>query len=277
MKTRAIRIGNHLVGGEDFSVIAGPCSIESDEQFHSIAHFLKKQGVHFLRGGAFKLRTHPESFQGLGWKAFPFAREIANQVDLPLISEITDPRQIEPMMSLVDAFQVGSRNMFNYSLLKELGKTNKPVVLKRAFSARVKEWLFAAEYLVREGNSDVVLCERGIRSFETTTRNTFDLNSVAFLKKHSNFPVIADPSHATGMSALVEPMALAAVAAGADALMLEVHPVPSQALSDSDQALNFDQFRDLMKKLRRVLYALGRNFSKVAAKGGPIRVIEDFR
>lgn len=276
MKTKAIKIGNHLIGGEDFSIIAGPCSIESDEQFYSIAQFVKKQGAHFLRGGVFKLRTHPKSFQGLGWKAFPFAREISNQVGLPLISEVTDPRQIEPMMSLVDAFQVGSRNMFNYALLKELGKTKKPVILKRAFSARVEEWLSASEYLVGEGNADVILCERGIRSFETTTRNTFDLNTIAFLKRHSNFPIVADPSHATGISVLVEPMALAAIAAGADALMVEVHPFPSQALSDSNQALDFDQFKSLMKKARKILYALGRRLSEDEINR-PVRAIEDFR
>ena len=211
-----------------------------------------------LRGGLFKMRTRPESFQGLGSEAFSIAKQVKQEVQLPFVSEITDPRQMSDMYDVVDMFQVGSRNMHNYSLLKELGQQNKPVLLKRSFSGRIEEWLMSAEYILKEGNPNVILCERGIRTFETATRNTFDLNAVAYLKQNTHLPVIADPSHGTGQRPLVRPMALAAAAAGADGIIVEVHPRPDQAKSDGFQALNTNDFEDLMKRLSLVLQAVDR-------------------
>lgn len=257
--TRTVKIGPYEIGGKDFAVIAGPCSIESKEQFSEIASQVKDMGACLLRGGMFKLRTNPNSFQGLGRKAFQIVKDVKELTALPFVSEVTDPRQIGDMYDLVDAFQVGSRNMHNYALLKELGQTEKPVLLKRGFSGLVKEWLLAAEYIATSGNEEVILCERGIRTFEDATRNTFDLNSVAYIKAHSNFPVLADPSHATGLRELVIPMSLAAAAAGADGLLVEVHTHPNEALSDGFQALNMEGFNELITKLDRLLPALDRS------------------
>jgi 3-deoxy-7-phosphoheptulonate synthase len=257
-QTRTVRLARHTIGGPDFCVIAGPCSVESEEQFLKTAEAVREAGACFLRGGIFKLRSHPDSFQGLGSDAYEMVRSVRESTGMAFFSEITDPRQISDLMDVVDAFQVGARNMHNYALLKELGQVGKPVLLKRNFSALIKEWIHAADYIVKAGNEDVILCERGIRTFETSTRNTFDLNAVAYVKAHSSYPVIADPSHGTGAAALVTPMALAAAAAGADGLMIEVHPAPSEALSDGFQSLNFSQFGQLMKSLRKVLDAVGR-------------------
>ena len=222
-----------------------------------------------LRGGMFKLRTSPETFQGMGQSAFSIVQEVKNKIGLPFISEITDPRQVGDFIDLVDVFQVGSRNMHNYALLKELGQVNKPVLLKRGFSGLISEWLLSAEYVVKHGNPNVVLCERGIRTFETATRNTFDLNAIAFIKQHSHFPIIADPSHATGETSLVTPMALAAAAAGADGIIVEVHPNPSVALSDGQQALTFSLYQNLMQKLERLLTAIDRPLLKIGTNEKP--------
>ncbi len=259
--SKPVKIGSQTLGDGSFSVWAGPCSIESPEQFSATAQEVKRAGGCGLRGGLFKLRTNPDSFQGLGRDAFEMVKRVKQETGLPFISEITDPRQINDFMDVVDAFQVGSRNMHNYSLLKELGGIRRPVLLKRGLAATFKEWVLAAEYLVKGGNDQVILCERGIRTFETSTRNTFDLNSVALAKAELPFPVLADPSHGTGIAQLVPPMALAAAAAGADGLLIEVHPNPSLALSDGYQSLNFDQFNQLMIQIPKLLQALDRKLA----------------
>jgi len=254
-----VKVGNTQIGGNGFTVWAGPCSIESQAQFLSTAREVQSLGAQGLRGGLFKLRTNPEAFQGLGREAFEIARQVKADVGLPFVSEVTDPRQIGDFMDVVDAFQVGSRNMHNYSLLKELAQVPKPILLKRGLAATFKEWMLAAEYLSRGGNNQIILCERGIRTFETATRNTFDINAIALAKQECPYPVLADPSHGTGIASLVTPVALAAAAAGADGLLIEVHPEPAKAMSDGFQSLNFSQFADLMKKLPPLLQALGRS------------------
>lgn len=259
-KTVTVKFGTNRelrFGGNEFAVLAGPCAVESRDQFMTAAQGVKKSGANMLRGGIHKMRTNPESFQGVGNGAFSFINEVKQTVGLPFVSEVTDPRQIGDMLSVVDMFQVGSRNMYNYSLLKELGRTKTPVLLKRGFSATVEEWLLAADYIVKGGNENVVLCERGVRTFETTTRNTLDLNSVAYVKRNSPFPVIVDPSHGTGRPELIKPLSLAAAALGADGLMIEVHPNPKESLSDAFQALSFDQFTDIMVDVEKVLTVLG--------------------
>lgn len=260
--SREVRIAGCTVGGKGFAVIAGPCSIESYSQFSETANAVKKAGATALRGGIFKMRTRAESFQGLGGEAFEIVKRVVHETGLPMVSEITDPRQVGAMSEVVDAFQVGSRNMHNYELLKELGKQKKPVVLKRGFAAYLDEWIAAAEYIQREGNSEIVFCERGIRSFERSTRNTLDLSAVPYLKQRCEFPIIIDPSHATGYTSLVPSMALAAVAAGADGLLVEVHPNPYEAASDGDQALDFDLFSKMMSSVERILTALERPLRK---------------
>ncbi len=261
-KGNPVKVGQITVGGPDFAVIAGPCSIESEGQFSETAEFVKNHGAAFLRGGIWKLRTSAESFQGLGSSAFGFIKEICQKVNLPLCSEVTDIRQIEIVDDVVGVYQVGSRNMHNYELLKELGKTNKPIVLKRGFAALVDEWIKAADYIIRGGNDQVILCERGIRTFETATRNTLDLNSVVYLKKHTNFPVIVDPSHAVGVRDLVPALSYAAAASGADGIIVEVHPRPHEALSDGPQALTFDDFETLMKRIESILLAFDKKVAK---------------
>ncbi|MEZ4815782.1 MAG: 3-deoxy-7-phosphoheptulonate synthase [Bdellovibrionota bacterium] len=244
-----VRIGSTVIGGGTFAIIAGPCAVESQQQFLKVSMFLKELGVQILRGGIYKLRTDPNSFQGLREEAIAWLPEIKQHIGLPLVSEITDPRQVEKLDPVVDCYQVGTRNMYNYELLKELGKTRKPVILKRGFSALIKEWLLATEYLLAGGNDQIILCERGIRTFETFTRNTLDLAAVAYIKSKTQFPVIVDPSHAAGSSDLVLPLAKAAKAVGADGVLIEVHAEPSQALSDADQALNFMGMQALFKEL----------------------------
>lgn len=234
---------------KDFQVIAGPCSVESREQFWQLAEQLHALGVQLLRGGVFKLRTRPDTFQGHGPIAYSWAKEVKDHFNMGFVSEVTDPRQISDMAEVVDCFQVGARNMYNYPLLSELGKVQKPVLLKRAFSATIDEWLSAADYILKEQNEKVFLCERGVRGFETRTRNTMDLNAIAYVKKFGGpFPVIADPSHGTGRSDLVREMSLACIAAGADGLLIEVHENPSQALSDKEQALNLTEFKKLYQQ-----------------------------
>lgn len=243
----------------DFHIVAGPCSIESKDQFLSLAKKLKSIGVKFLRGGLHKLRTRPDSFQGHREIAYPWAVEVKNELDMGFISEVTDPRQISDMYDVIDCFQVGARNMYNYDLLKELGKTDKPVLLKRSFSATIDEWLSASDYIRENGNNNIILCERGIRTFETKTRNTLDLNAVAYIKKFTDLPVMADPSHGTGRSDLVHQMALSSVAAGASSLLIEVHETPENALSDKDQAINIAQFENLFKDCTKLFKFLNQN------------------
>ena len=242
-----------------FMLIAGPCAIESAQQMESTAQILQSEKLPFMRGGIYKLRTHPDSFQGLGEAAIDLIISMKKKYGLKLVSEITDPRHISTLLNTIDFFQVGTRNMYNYELLKELGKVKKPVVLKRAFSATVKEWLLAAEYLVKGGNEHIILCERGIRTFETSTRNTVDLSGALVAQKESGWPVILDPSHGVGRADLVIPMALAGVACGLDGLLIEIHSDPQKALSDGQQALNFEAFRVLMKKVRQLLKIFDRS------------------
>jgi len=256
-----VNIGSSSIGGGPFAVWAGPCSLESREQFLTVAREVKRLGGAGLRGGLFKLRTDPTSFQGLGREAFEIAKQVKAEVGLPFVSEVTDPRQIHDLHDVVDVFQVGSRNMYNYSLLKELGSIRKPVLLKRGLSALFKEWILAAEYLVRGGNENVILCERGIRTFETSMRNTFDINAIALAKRETPFPILADPSHGTGIADLVPSIALAAAAAGADGLLIEVHPEPSKALSDGHQSLTLEAFAELMQRLPKLLAAMDRKMA----------------
>ena len=239
-----------------FSLIAGPCSIESYEMFRLVANTVKRHGATALRGGIFKMRTRQETFQGLGAEAIEIVRKVKEEVNLPFVSEVTDPRQIRLLSEVVDVYQVGARNMHNYELLKELGKTQKPVLLKRGFAAYLDEFLAASEYILKAGNSQVILCERGIRTFERSTRNTLDLSAVPYLQKRSGLPVIVDPSHATGLRELVSPMCWAAAAAGADGIMVEVHPHPEDALSDKEQALTFEDFQTMVPRLSKVLRAV---------------------
>ena len=255
---KVVKVGSRSVGGGPFSVWAGPCSVESFEQFSETARLVKRLGGAGLRGGLYKLRTNPESFQGLGREAYDFVRRVKTELALPFVSEVTDPRQIADLMNVVDVFQVGSRNMHNYALLKELSQIQKPILLKRGLAATFKEWMLAADYLVKGGNEEIILCERGIRTFETATRNTFDVNVIALAKQETPFPVLADPSHGTGIAALVTPVSLAAAAAGADGLLVEVHPDPAHAKSDGYQSLSFPQFENLMTQLPKVLAALDR-------------------
>lgn len=267
--TKPVKVGKTLIGDGSFSMIAGPCSVESLPQFLRIASELKPLGIQGLRGGMFKLRTNPDSFQGLGEEAFQIAIEVKRHMDLPFYSEVTDPRQIEAMIDVVDVFQVGSRNMHNYALLKELGKTRKPILLKRGFCALIKEWLLAAEYIIQGGNDQIILCERGIRTFETAVRNTFDINAIAYIKQNTPFPILADPSHGTGVASLVAPISLGAIAAGADGLIVEVHNDPRQALSDGSQALNVPEMRKLVEQIQMLLPALHRTMSSPAVAGKP--------
>lgn len=256
-----------VIGGPGIVMIAGPCSIESEAHLRETATAVKNSGAAMLRGGVFKMRTSPNSFQGIGTPAFEFLGQVKNDAGLPMVCEITDPRQIEVMLESVDMFQVGSRNMYNYELLKELGRLDRPVMLKRAFAATIDEWIHAAEYVVKGGNDQVVLCERGIRTFETATRNTLDLNAVAWIKAHTDFAIVVDPSHGTGRRELVMPMALAGIAAGADGLICEVHPVPDKALSDAFQALSFEDFADLCQRVKAVANAVGRPLLTAADAG----------
>jgi len=264
-------LGRCEIGNGDFSVIAGPCSVESAEQFEIAAKRVFNSGAAALRGGLKKMRTKPDSFQGLGRSAIPFVKDTLSRIPLPFVSEITDPRDCEWMIDIVDVFQVGTRNMYNYDLLRELGRTKKTVILKRAFSAFVDEWIHAAEYIARGGNTNIILCERGIRTFETRLRNTLDLGAVAYLKQSTDFVVIVDPSHACGQRELVEPLSLAAAACGADGLLIEVHPTPKLAFSDSEQAIDFTELESLMQKLNLLLKSQGRKLMPAQPEVIPLR------
>ena len=244
-----VRVGEVAIGGDTVVVIAGPCSVESREQLISTAHAVKKAGASLLRGGAYKPRTSPYDFQGLGEEALKILREESEETGLPVVTEVMGTEDVELICEYADMLQVGARNMQNFNLLRKLATVRKPVLLKRGPSATVKEWLLAAEYLLAGGNPDVVLCERGIKTFETETRNTMDLAAVALARDLSHLPVIADPSHGTGKQSLIAAMSRAAVAVGADGLIIEVHPCPERALSDGPQSLDFAAFEKVMRGL----------------------------
>jgi len=264
---RRIRVGDAVVvGGGVPVVMAGPCSVEGEEQIRRMARLVKEAGASVLRGGVFKPRTNPYSFQGLGLEGLRIMSEAAREEGIPIVTEVMEPSQVGVMYPYVDVFQVGTRNMYNYPLLKELGKGDKPVLLKRGMSATVDEWLQAAEYVLSEGNFNVMLCERGIRTFEARTRNTLDLNSVALIKRLSHLPVVVDPSHGTGRRDLVLPMSLAAVAAGADGLLIEVHENPSRAKSDGDQSITPSELTRLVGMVSVLSASLGRG-SELALVG----------
>lgn len=236
--------------GEGFTVIAGPCSVESERQTIETARAVKEAGAHALRGGAFKPRSSPYAFQGLGLKGLKILRKAKEETGLPIVTEVIDARDVFWVSEYADVLQIGARNMQNFSLLKEVGKSRKPVLLKRGMNSTLEEWLNCAEYILSEGNPHVILCERGIRTFESYTRNTLDLSAVPALKELTHLPVIVDPSHATGKVSLVLPLSLASVAAGADGIIVEVHIKPEEALCDKDQALTPQQFSEMMQKIR---------------------------
>jgi 3-deoxy-7-phosphoheptulonate synthase len=243
-----IRVGEVTIG-DGFTVIAGPCSVESEAQTLETARRVKDAGAHLLRGGAFKPRTSPYAFQGLGIKGLQILEKAKKETGLPVVTEVLDPRDVSWVAEYVDVLQIGTRNMQNFSLLKEVGKTSKPVLLKRGMYSTLSEWLNCAEYILAEGNPNVILCERGIRSFDTYTRNTLDLSVVPAVKEVSHLPIFVDPSHGTGKLSLIEPMSLAARAAGADGIMIEVHCNPAEALCDGDQSLSPEMFASLMNRL----------------------------
>lgn len=253
-----IRVKGAEIGGNSIVVIAGPCAVENEEQILSTARFLKEKGVRFLRGGAYKPRTSPYSFQGLGEDGLKLLAEAREETGMGIVSEAVSTKSLDLVEKYVDIVQIGARNMQNFSLLQEVGKRKIPVILKRGLSATIEEWLNAAEYIMNEGNYNIILCERGIRTFETYTRNTLDLSSIPAVKELSHLPVIADPSHGTGRWRMVTPMSRAAIAAGADGIIVEVHPCPKAALSDGPQSLNFDTFSELMGDIRKIAGILGR-------------------
>jgi len=257
-KGSIIKAGNVEIGGKKIVVMAGPCAVESREQLVEIARYVKEAGADIMRGGAFKPRTSPFSFQGLAKAGLELLSEMREQFNIPIVSEVVDPHDVDLVMKYIDILQVGSRNMQNYSLLTNIGKIKKPVVLKRGFSCTVTEWLTAADYLLAGGNNDVILCERGIRTFEDSTRFSLDIAAVPVIKRNSHLPVIVDPSHAAGHHDLVPALAKAAVAAGADGLLIEVHPNPQEALVDGLQSLNPVEFSNLMDELRVIARSIGR-------------------
>lgn len=250
---KTVKIGDIIFGGEDPVIIAGPCSIESAEILGKIARAVKKAGAVMLRGGAYKPRTKPSYFQGLGEAGLDILKEIKREISMPVVTEITEFRMIEKTCEVADMLQIGSRNMYNYPLLKEIGRTGRPVLLKRAFSATVEEWIGASEYI---GHDNIVFCERGIRSFDKATRNVLDLASAYLIREMTGLPVIIDPSHATGRRDLVEPMSLAAIASGADGLIVETHIDPARSISDADQTIDIDTLSSIVKKTRLLRGAL---------------------
>lgn len=253
-----IKIKDVEIGGNNIAMMAGPCSVESEEQIFKLAEVVANSGAKILRGGAFKPRSSPYSFQGLGEDGLKLLREAADQYNLLVITEVMQIDHIELIGKYTDIFQLGARNMQNFALLKELSKSNIPVMIKRGLSATIEEWLMSAEYVLSGGNNNVLLCERGIRTFEPYTRNTFDLSAIPVVQNKSHLPVVADPSHATGLRDQVPPMARAAVAAGADALMIEIHHDPENALSDGPQALLPDTYSQLLSELREIAQAIGK-------------------
>jgi 3-deoxy-7-phosphoheptulonate synthase len=264
-----VQVRDLTIGGDEFVVMAGPCSVETREQVLETAHRAKAAGARVLRGGAYKPRTSPYSFQGLGEQGLEFLSEAREETGLPIITEVLDPGDVELVARHTDILQLGTRNMQNFPLLRAVGAEQKPVLLKRGMAATIEEWLMAAEYILHAGNPNVILCERGIRTFETAARNTLDLSAVPIVKRLSHLPVIADPSHGTGKWYLVPSMALAAAAVGADGLLIEVHPNPDAALSDGPQSLNLDNFDALMGELRKITEAVGRTLSDGRVASSP--------
>lgn len=240
-----VKVKNVTFGGKEKIIISGPCSVEGYDTMIKIAKELKDIGVHMLRGGAFKPRTSPYDFQGLREEGLEILKAVGNEMNLPVVTEVMDARDIDNALNYTDMIQIGSRNMYNYSLLREVGKTRTPVLLKRGLSATISEWLYAAEYIMAEGNNDVVLCERGIRTFEGYTRNTLDLNSVAVVKQKYRIPIIVDPSHGTGLRELVPSMSIAAIAAGADGLIIESHVSPDNSISDARQTISMESLKNI--------------------------------
>ena len=253
-----VEIAGIQVGGGRFTVVAGHCAVESADQMRSTARSVKAAGAHALRGGAYKPRTSPYSFQGLGAEGLEILRTIGQETGLPIVTEVVDVGDVELVHRYADAFQAGARNMQNYRLLQELGRSRKPVILKRGMAAKVDDLLLAAEYILAEGNPNVILCERGITTFETATRNTLDLNAIPLIKQRSHLPVMVDPSHGTGLRELVTPMAKAALACGADGILVEVHCDPPNALSDGRQSLFPEQFEAMMRELKPIAMAVGK-------------------
>ncbi|MBI2101551.1 3-deoxy-7-phosphoheptulonate synthase [Candidatus Woesearchaeota archaeon] len=253
-----ISVDGVKIGGNEVVVMAGPCSVESREQIIETAKAIKKSGAKVLRGGAFKPRTSPYSFQGLGEEGLKLLKHAKEETGMPIVTEVMDTRNVPLVCKYADILQLGARNMQNYDLLKEVGRCKRPVLLKRGLSATITEWLMSAEYIMSEGNHNIILCERGIRTFETLTRNTLDLNAVPAVKELTHLPVIVDPSHGTGKYTLVSPMAKAAVAAGADGLLIEVHTNPEKSVSDADQTISTKRFENLMRELKLIASAIGR-------------------
>ena len=264
-----VNINGVTIGGNELVVMAGPCAIESEEQLLATAQAVKAAGATVLRGGAFKPRTSPYDFRGLGETGLKILAAVGKENKMPVITEVMAPHDVDLVARYVDILQIGARNMQNFILLDEAGKIKKPVLLKRGLSSTIQEWLLAAEYILNQGNEQVILCERGIRTFETYTRNTMDISSIPIIEKVSHLPIIADPSHATGKWYLVPPLALAAIAAGADGLLIEVHPNPALALADGPQSLNFDSFRLLMSQLLPIAKARNRKLATPSAKSKP--------
>jgi 3-deoxy-7-phosphoheptulonate synthase len=256
-----IKVGGVAIGGESIIVMAGPCAVETEGQIMETARAVKSAGAHILRGGAFKPSTSPYSFRGLGEDGLKLLAQAREETGMPIITEVMAPHDVELVSRYADILQVGTRNMQNFVLLDEVGKSEKPVLLKRGLSATIQEWLLSAEYILAQGNRKLMLCERGIRTIETYTRNTMDLSAIPVIKRLSHLPVIADPSHGTGKWYLVNPIAMAAVAAGADGLIIEVHPSPDTALKDGAQSLNFDNFQRLMADVGPIAKAVGREVS----------------
>lgn len=253
-----IKIGDTVVGGKKLAIMAGPCSVESNVQITAVAQAVKDAGATVLRGGAFKPRTSPYSFQGLAYEGLDMLCHAREQTGLPIVTELMSPYDIDTFVDKVDCIQVGARNMQNFDLLKQLGKIRKPILLKRGLSATIEEWLMSAEYIMAGGNEQVILCERGIRTFETYTRNTLDLSAICAVKKLSHLPVIVDPSHSTGKSWMVQPITRAAIAVGADGVMIEVHNDPAHALCDGAQSITPAAFVDVMADIRKIAEAVGR-------------------
>lgn len=253
-----VKIGSSLVGGNVLTMIAGPCAIENRDQYLQVAVKLKNIGVQMLRGGAFKPRTSPYAFQGLAEEGLDILNEAHRITGLPVVTEVMDTRDVETVAKYADVLQVGSRNMQNFALLKEVGRSKRPILLKRGLAATIEEWLMAAEYIMAEGNSQVIMCERGIRTFETHTRNTLDISAIPAIKHLSHLPIIVDPSHAAGKWEMVAPLAKASIAAGAHGLLIEVHPCPDDAMCDGGQSLTTRNFSDLMRELVPIAQAVGR-------------------
>jgi 3-deoxy-7-phosphoheptulonate synthase len=259
------KVREALIGGDEIVVIAGPCSVESEEQTLSTARAVKAAGAKILRGGAYKPRTSPYEFRGLGKRGLEILAAARDETGLAIITEVMTPGDIETVYDYTDIFQIGARNSQNYYLLEEIGRAGKPVMLKRGLSMQIEEWLLAAEYVLSQGNPNVIFCERGIRTYETQTRNTLDVSAVPVIQKLSHLPIFVDPSHAAGKRPFVGALALAGIAAGCDGLMIEVHPNPDHALSDGMQSLNFDEFAELMPRMATVAQAVGRTMAPAEA------------